>query len=160
VLATVEAVHSGWQERHVVEEYPHFEIRDNRRRTDIMDPERHEIVLRWNPGQASVWGIDDTRLMGLWDEVTGRILALEIASYAELRDRLAVIGNQTFRDRVKALTGLPAVPSDHPVKILADGEPATDRVTCGACGRSWDDAIPTSYTPAPAGRCPFEHWHA
>jgi hypothetical protein len=31
-----------------------------------------------------------------------------------------------------------------------------DIVTCGHCGRSWDDSIPTSMTPAPAGRCPFE----
>jgi hypothetical protein len=28
--------------------------------------------------------------------------------------------------------------------------------TCGDCGRAWDDSIPTSLTPAPAGRCPFE----
>jgi hypothetical protein len=24
---------------------------------------------------------------------------------------------------------------------------------------SWDDSIPTSYTPAPSGRCPFEYFH-
>lgn len=28
--------------------------------------------------------------------------------------------------------------------------------TCGECGRSWDDSIPTGMTPAPSGRCPFE----
>lgn len=28
--------------------------------------------------------------------------------------------------------------------------------TCGQCGRTWDDTIPTSYTPAPSARCPFE----
>ena len=28
--------------------------------------------------------------------------------------------------------------------------------TCGDCGRSWDDSIVTSMTPAPAARCPFE----
>lgn len=31
--------------------------------------------------------------------------------------------------------------------------------TCGACGRSWDDSLPTSWTPAPSGRCPFEYFH-
>mgnify|MGYP007044121884 CR=1 FL=1 len=36
--------------------------------------------------------------------------------------------------------------------ILAHSEIAT----CGECGRSWDDSIPTSMTPAPSGRCPFE----
>lgn len=29
---------------------------------------------------------------------------------------------------------------------------------CGACGRSWDDSKPTAWTPAPAGRCPFEYF--
>ena len=51
------------------------------------------------------------------------------------------------------------VPEDFPVKPLGPNDPARDRVTCGTCGRSWDDAIPTTYTPAPAARCPFEHWH-
>jgi hypothetical protein len=32
-------------------------------------------------------------------------------------------------------------------------------MTCGACGRSWDDAVVTAWTPAPSARCPFEHDH-
>lgn len=51
------------------------------------------------------------------------------------------------------------VPADFEVRPLLPGEPAQERATCGACGRSWDDAIPTSYTPAPSARCPFEAWH-
>lgn len=51
------------------------------------------------------------------------------------------------------------VPDDFPVRPLADGEPAAARVTCGACGLSWDDAITTERTPTPAGRCPFEYFH-
>lgn len=51
------------------------------------------------------------------------------------------------------------VPADHPVKVLGPDDPAADRVTCGTCGRSWDDAIATEWTPTPAGRCPFEAWH-
>ncbi|RLE24859.1 MAG: hypothetical protein DRJ50_04055 [Actinobacteria bacterium] len=31
--------------------------------------------------------------------------------------------------------------------------------TCGNCGRTWDDSIITSMTPAPAARCPFEYFH-
>ncbi len=31
--------------------------------------------------------------------------------------------------------------------------------TCGTCGRIWDDNIVTGWTPAPAGRCPFEPSH-
>lgn len=30
---------------------------------------------------------------------------------------------------------------------------------CGACRRGWDDSIASSWTPAPAGRCPFEYEH-
>ena len=31
--------------------------------------------------------------------------------------------------------------------------------TCGTCGRTWDDSIITSMTPAPSARCPFEYYH-
>lgn len=40
-----------------------------------------------------------------------------------------------------------------------DGAPIIRIATCGACGRSWDDALGTSMTPAPAARCPFEDEH-
>lgn len=32
-----------------------------------------------------------------------------------------------------------------------------DPVSCGSCGRTWDDAHTTSVTPAPSARCPFEY---
>jgi hypothetical protein len=51
------------------------------------------------------------------------------------------------------------VPSDFPVRPLRPTDKAADRATCGHCGLSWDDAIPTSYTPAPSARCPFEAFH-
>jgi hypothetical protein len=54
------------------------------------------------------------------------------------------------------------VPRDFPVRPLLstrDFETAKDVVTCGSCGLSWDDAIPTQYTPAPSARCPFEAFH-
>jgi len=52
-------------------------------------------------------------------------------------------------------------------RMLAQGEPQldddgkviVDMATCGSCGRSWNDALMTSWTPAPSGRCPFEYWH-
>lgn len=34
-----------------------------------------------------------------------------------------------------------------------------DVATCGACGRSWDDAVSTAITPTPSARCPFEYDH-
>jgi len=51
------------------------------------------------------------------------------------------------------------IPKDFPVRPLKRNQPAEDRATCGTCGLSWDDAIPTSLTPAPAARCPFEEFH-
>lgn len=51
------------------------------------------------------------------------------------------------------------IPADFPVRPIQPGEKATTPVTCGECGRTWDDAVPTAYTPAPSARCPFEHWH-
>ncbi len=51
------------------------------------------------------------------------------------------------------------IPANFPVKVLRPGQRAKDKVTCGTCGRSWDDAISTSMTPTPSGRCPFEHFH-
>lgn len=85
-------------------------------------------------------------------------------------DALAQLGLTT--DQAYAL-GLDTVPSvdyplltamwsdaiTYPVMVLGPTDPATDRVTCGTCGRSWDDAVSTAYTPAPGARCPFEYWH-
>lgn len=34
-----------------------------------------------------------------------------------------------------------------------------DIATCGTCGKSWNDALISSRTPAPSGRCPYEHIH-
>ena len=45
------------------------------------------------------------------------------------------------------------------VKRDADGRRITEPTTCGACGFQWDDALCTSITPVPAGRCPNEYSH-
>jgi hypothetical protein len=58
------------------------------------------------------------------------------------------------------------VPADFPVRPLRydskawrAAEATRTLATCGGCGRSWDDGIVTSMTPAPAARCPFEYFH-
>jgi hypothetical protein len=56
-------------------------------------------------------------------------------------------------------TKITAVPKDWPVQPLKPDQAAKDKATCGHCGLSWDDAIPTSMTPAPSARCPFEQFH-
>lgn len=58
------------------------------------------------------------------------------------------------------------IPKDYPVQPLPPGNiyahvlNSRDVATCGTCGLSWDDATPTSLTPTPAGRCPFEAFHS
>ena len=39
------------------------------------------------------------------------------------------------------------------------GEQRTDWARCGTCGRYWNDADVSTWTPAPAARCPFEYEH-
>jgi len=50
------------------------------------------------------------------------------------------------------------IPADFPVRPCAPD--AAGARTCGDCGLSWNDAVPTAWTPAPSGRCPFEYFHA
>lgn len=45
-------------------------------------------------------------------------------------------------------------PETHRISVV-DQRPGI--ATCGNCGRSWDDTLSTTWTPAPAGRCPFEY---
>lgn len=40
-----------------------------------------------------------------------------------------------------------------------DGREIISVMTCGHCGRSWNDAATSHLTPAPSGRCPFEYEH-
>lgn len=40
-----------------------------------------------------------------------------------------------------------------------DGNEVVEVVTCGTCGRSWNDAAVSDVTPAPSARCPFEYEH-
>jgi hypothetical protein len=59
---------------------------------------------------------------------------------------------------------LEKIPADFPVRPIDTDDPeqvrnVTRGATCGTCGLTWDDAIPTSMTPAPAARCPFEYFH-
>src|SRR5512147_1548862 len=45
------------------------------------------------------------------------------------------------------------------LQLDADGKPRVETATCGVCGFEWNDALITSVTPAPAGRCPNEANH-
>ena len=49
--------------------------------------------------------------------------------------------------------------TDDERRAIQHDYPMTDQATCSACGETWDDAVVTSVTPTPAGRCPFEYEH-
>lgn len=51
------------------------------------------------------------------------------------------------------------IPKNFEVQPLKPGENPPGKTTCGSCGLSWDDDKPTTWTPAPSGRCPFEYFH-
>ena len=55
-------------------------------------------------------------------------------------------------------TELTPVPGAKP-RYDDDGNEILDIATCGHCGRSWNDAAPSIWTPTPSGRCPFEYEH-
>jgi len=56
------------------------------------------------------------------------------------------------------MSNLTPVPGAEP-RYDDDGNEIMDIVTCGTCGRSWNDAASSGVTPAPSGRCPFEYEH-
>ncbi len=68
-------------------------------------------------------------------------------------------GRETNPAYIEPINGI-QIPVDFPVRPLKPGDIATDKMTCGTCGLSWDDAIPTTWTPVPSARCPFEYFHA
>ena len=57
-------------------------------------------------------------------------------------DTLVVVKRHTHRNAV----------------VETDGTGARD-MTCGTCGRSWDNSMSSDLTPTPSGRCPFEYDH-
>lgn len=65
----------------------------------------------------------------------------------------------TADDDHLAAVDRPIIPADIPVRPLEDGDEPAGWARDLACGLAWDDSISTSYTPAPAGRCPFEAFH-
>ena len=73
----------------------------------------------------------------------------------ELADEL----QRLERGETPAAPVMPEVPADFPVQPLQSLDDARYAAQCGVCHRIWDDGQATAYTPAPAGRCPFEAFH-
>lgn len=99
-----------------------------------------------------------------WDDVT----VIDHRGHYDHRNGVREIGDSDFYcATVQSLAGddagpIPTVTRD------ADGRASGVRLygqdlaviaTCNDCGRRWDNAHPSAWTPTPAGRCPFEHDH-
>ena len=97
---------------------------------------------------------------GISDEQVGpyRDLRLEV-NFDAIGRVLAIVGYEMDTPETYTTLDPEDIPADFEVRPLGPDDPATDRATCGTCGLSWDDAISTSYTPAPSARCPFEYFH-
>lgn len=112
------------------------------------------------------YGIEEGDVLGIWGETdwTGK------------RELVPVAGSEVlylFPDEIESDDFAPGyLDGENPYAVVfAAGTlqrtmdardrdvPRVDKVTCGTCGRSWNDAIITGSTPAPSARCPFEHWH-
>jgi hypothetical protein len=63
--------------------------------------------------------------------------------------------------QLKAIIAASLISVDNGARVQLDGDGRTveDFGTCGTCGMEWNDALITSRTPAPSGRCPYESIH-
>lgn len=121
----------------------------------------------WGIRRATRWGGEDEvdlvhALSSGWHTTSASEASL-LALHRMLTEylngsRVEPIGHHR-RAAAQAAGILPSVPDDFPVRVLQPGDVAAVRAECGACGRAWDDAYVTQWTPAPAGRCPFEYFH-
>lgn len=105
--------------------------------------------------QATLWD--------RWGRVIGSLGCVDDASDDYRRVVAAELASDAMaRKTAPAKVTLPPVPPDFPVQPLTPDQiaSATDPATCGTCGRTWDDAVGTEWTPAPSARCPFEYFHS
>ena len=72
-------------------------------------------------------------------------------AYARSLDRR--YGSSAFKARLVPVLAGARHPRD------GQGNVVIDLMTCGTCGRSWNDADVSGITPTPSGRCPFEYDH-
>lgn len=113
-----------------------------------------EQLLALNGGKSD-------RSMSVGDSVTidGRTFRVAGCGFEEIDKDGNIIPEELPRTEVPENDKHEAIPADFTVRPLPEGEEPKGKTTCGHCGLSWDDDIPTSLTPAPSARCPFEYFH-
>lgn len=76
--------------------------------------------------------------------------------------RMMVQGNREARmAKLRAIIAAHEISEANGAEARRDenGKVIVDMCTCGTCGLSWNDALISSYTPAPSARCPYEYIH-
>lgn len=88
-------------------------------------------------------------------------LARDFRGYAVMVEGVEVSVHDRVNDAYAALDvlgPLTPVPGAEP-RYDDDGKVIVSVMTCGHCGRSWNDAAISDRTPVPSARCPFEEDH-
>jgi hypothetical protein len=82
----------------------------------------------------------------------------DISKFDDVIDSRDVIARiRELRDEIEAAE----ISEDNGAEAKHDdeGNVVVRMATCGDCGLSWNDALVTSRTPTPSGRCPYEPIH-
>ena len=127
----------------------------------------HDIYIHWyNP---------DNDLAGVYDTGESPIRRHKFMTLAEVKaaggvedtsfkpTKLIDLAPGAYMGSKKTATDLPFTKDDQgrwipPGDPRIDGETGDvthDWITCGNCGRTWDDSVVTGITPAPGAMCPF-----
>lgn len=122
--------------------------------TDIMDRCAHNAV---EMGTALIEYFQEPVIAKSMPVLASQVAA-EIKRHTGVE--IAITASRLKEWGYKKIAAKPVrVPKDFEVQPLKPGENPPGKATCGTCNLSWDDDKPTSWTPAPSGRCPFEYYH-
>lgn len=108
---------------------------------------------KWKPTSAAIYHNDGTykNPLATWKPEAEPMFKVEGAAPTR-EERIA---------ELKALVRSELISEENGAEPQLDeyGKTKEDIATCGTCGMSWNDALITSRTPAPSGRCPYEYIH-
>jgi hypothetical protein len=113
-----------------------------------MDAElMHRVVQGFPVGEAEIRSLVDAGL------------AMRLRGPADAADDFGLTPEGVAALKMSVLTLPDGTTYGGRLQYDDDGHPIVREATCGACGFTWNDALCTSITPTPAGRCPNEYGH-
>lgn len=93
--------------------------------------------------------------------------AIEVKTETEISNTRGTEPKMAAQDRAARIAELEDIIREHEISEANGATPQLDEngavkediATCGNCGLSWNDALISSMTPTPSGRCPYEYIH-